>query len=109
MNQSSHGNDLTDFFDELSDEELKKYLKLLHTTDRDRVLSLLKFNPDSAGGIMDTNVMTLIQDFTIEKSIQILQRLKPNQDLHHQIYVTNIKIMNWWGILILKISCFKKS
>lgn len=59
--------DLTDFFDELSDEELKKYIKLLHTTDRDLVLSLLKFNPDSAGGIMDTNVMTLIQDFTIEK------------------------------------------
>ncbi len=81
--------DLTDLFDELSDEELKHYLKLLHTTDREQVLSLLQFNPDSAGGIMDTNVLTLMQDFTVEKSVQILQRLQPSRELHHQIFVTN--------------------
>ena len=81
--------ELTDFFDELSDDELKKYLRLLHRRDRERVISLLKFNPDSAGGIMDTNVITLMQDFTIEKSIQILQRLQPSKELHQEIYVTN--------------------
>ncbi|MCL4361828.1 magnesium transporter [Candidatus Dependentiae bacterium] len=81
--------ELTDFLDELSDEELKKYLKLLHKKDRDLVLSLLRFNPDSAGGIMDTDVVTLIQDFTIEKSIQILQRIQPRREVHQQIYVTN--------------------
>jgi len=81
--------ELTDFFDELSDEELKEYLKLLHKNDREQVLSLLKFNPESAGGIMNTNVLTLMQDFTVEKSVQILQRLQPDRDLHQQIYVTN--------------------
>lgn len=81
--------ELTDFFDELSDEELKKYLKLLHKTDREKVLSLMQFNPDSAGGIMDTNVLTLMVDFTIEKSIQILQRLQPKKELHQHIYVTS--------------------
>ncbi|MGC2310340.1 MAG: magnesium transporter [Candidatus Babeliaceae bacterium] len=81
--------ELTDFLDELSDEELKKYLLLLHKKDREQVLSLLKFKPDSAGGIMDTNVLSLIQDWTVEKSIQILQRLQPSRDLHHQIFVVN--------------------
>ncbi|MBA3954948.1 magnesium transporter [Candidatus Dependentiae bacterium] len=81
--------ELTDFFDELSDEELKKYLVLLHKKDREKVLSLMQFNPESAGGIMDTNVLTLMQDFTVEKSIQILQRLQPNRELHREIYVTN--------------------
>lgn len=81
--------ELTDFFDELSDEELKTYLKLLHTQDREKVLALMQFNPESAGGMMDTNVLTLMQDFTVEKSLQILQRLQPKQELHHQIYVTN--------------------
>lgn len=81
--------ELTDFFDELSDDELKTYLKLLHKKDREQVLSLLQFNPESAGGIMDTNVLTLMQDFTVEKSIQILQRLQPSRDLHHQIFITN--------------------
>lgn len=81
--------ELTDFFDELSDEELKKYLRLLHKKDREQVLSLMKFNPESAGGIMHTNVLTLMQDFTIENSIQILQRLQPKRELHQDIYVTN--------------------
>lgn len=81
--------DLTDVFDELSDEELKKYLRLLHKNDRELVLSLLQFNEDTAGGIMDTSVLTLMQDFTVEKCIQILQRLQPNKDLHHTIYVTD--------------------
>lgn len=81
--------ELTDFFDELSDEELKKYLKVLHKKDREQVLSLMRFDPESAGGLMHTDVLTLMQDFTIEKSIQILQRLQPRRELHHQIYVTN--------------------
>jgi magnesium transporter len=80
--------ELTDFFDELSDDELKKYLKLLHKKDREKVLSLMQFNPESAGGIMDTDVLTLMQEFTVEKSIQILQRLQPNRELHREIYVT---------------------
>ena len=81
--------ELTDFFDDLSDDELKQYLKLLHKRDRENVLSMLKFDPESAGGIMHTDVITLMQDFTIEKAIQILQRLQPSIEFHPQIYVTN--------------------
>lgn len=81
--------ELTDLFDDLSDEELKKYLKLLHKKDREKVISLLKFDPESAGGIMHTDVLTLMQDFTIDKSIKILQRLRPTVELHRIIYVTN--------------------
>lgn len=80
---------LTDFFDELSDEELKEYLKLLTKKDREWVLSLMQFNPESAGGIMDAEVLSLMQDFTVEKSVQILQRLQPSRDLHRQIFVTD--------------------
>lgn len=81
--------ELTDLFDDLSDEDLKKYLKLLHKRDREKVISLMKFDPESAGGIMHTEVLTLMQDFTIEKSIKILQRLQPSVTLHRVIYVTN--------------------
>lgn len=81
--------ELTDLFDELSDEELKKYLTLLSSQDRQQVLALMKFNPESAGGTMDTDVLTLIQDFTVEKSIQIIQRLQPRREIHRQIYVTD--------------------
>lgn len=81
--------DLTDLFDELSDEELKKSLSVLHKKARQKVLSLLKFPPDSAGGIMTIDVVTLIQDIKVSQAISLLQRLKPNAGLHRQIYVTN--------------------
>ncbi len=38
---------------------------------------------------MNTEVLTLVKDFTVEKSIKILQRLRPNRDIHQQIYVTD--------------------
>lgn len=81
--------ELTDLFDYLSDEELKKYLKLIHKKDRERVISLLQFDPESAGGLMHTDVLTLMEDLTIEKSIKILQRLQPTKELHRIIYITN--------------------
>jgi magnesium transporter len=80
---------LTDLFDIFSDEELKIYLELLNKSAREKVVSLLKFDPKSAGGIMDTEVLVLMQDFTVEKSIQVLQRLQPNRDIHQQIYITD--------------------
>ncbi|CDK30645.1 magnesium transporter [Candidatus Babela massiliensis] len=80
--------ELTDLLDYLSDEELKNYLKLLHKKDREKVVSLMQFESESAGGIMHTDVLTLMQDLTIEKSINILQRLQPKKELHRVIYVT---------------------
>lgn len=82
--------ELTDLFDELSDEELKEYIKLLHHQNREKVISLMKFDPESAGGLMHTDVLTFIEDFTIEKSIRLLQRLQPDRDIHiSSVYVTD--------------------
>jgi magnesium transporter len=81
--------ELTDLFDSLSNQELKEYLLFLNAHDRQKVLSLLEFDPQSVGGIMDTDVLTLRQDFTVEKSIHVLQRLKPRLELHQQIYVVD--------------------
>jgi magnesium transporter len=49
----------------------------------------MQFDPESAGGIMNTNVVTLMQDFTVGRSVQILQRLQPKRELHREIYVTD--------------------
>lgn len=83
--------ELTDLFDSFSDEELKRYLNLLNRKSREKVLSLLKFHPESAGGIMDIGVLTLLEDYTVERSIKLLQRLRPDQEVYRQIYVTNKK------------------
>ena len=81
--------ELADLFDFFSDEELKKNMNLLARRVREQVLSLLKFDPESAGGVMATDVITLIEDFNVEQSIKLLQRLSPSKDIHQQIYVTD--------------------
>lgn len=86
---SLQADELTDLFDFLSDEELRTYLNLLNRTARENVLSLMKFESDSAGGIMDPQVFSLMEDFTVEKTISILQRLKPQKDIHQRLFVTD--------------------
>ena len=70
-------------------KNLKVYLALLNKIARESVLSLLQFDPESAGGIMDTEVLVFMQDFTVQKSIQLLQRLQPNRDIYQHIYITD--------------------
>lgn len=81
--------ELTDLFDNLSDENLEKYLKLLQKKERNRIISLLNFDPQSAGGRMNSDVITLQKDFSVKKCIDLLQRLGPQKDVMERIYITN--------------------
>lgn len=89
--QSLSSDELVDFFEELSDDDLKEYLKLLQEKERQHVISVLKLQEDSAGRQMDSNVLSLFEDFTVAQSIQILQRIQPDQELHRSIFVTTHK------------------
>src|SRR5258708_4733484 len=87
--QTLSTDDLTDLFDVFSDEELKRYLDSLHKRVREKVIKMLKFEPESAAGIMHTDVITLMEDFTVEKSISLMQRLRPSRDVHQQIFIVD--------------------
>lgn len=84
-----HANELADFLDHLSDKDLEKYLKLLQHDQRNTIISLLSFDPHSAGGRMNSDVITLQKDFTVKQSIDLLRRLRLRKDLLQRIYVTN--------------------
>lgn len=83
--------EFTDLCEHLPDKDFKKCLEVLHKKDRQKVLSLMQFPPDSAGGLMTLEFFTLMENMTVAKSITLLQKIKPNIDLHRQIYVTNLE------------------
>lgn len=87
--QNMPADELTDLFDYLSDEDLEKYLRLLQTNQRNQILSLLNFNPHSAGGRMNSDVLTLQKDFTVKRSVELLQRVGPGKMVMQRMYVTN--------------------
>ena len=38
---------------------------------------------------MHTDVLSLMEDYTVEKSVKILQRVSPKRDIHQILFVTN--------------------
>lgn len=80
---------LTELFDFLDDDDLKKYLRLLQKEQRAEIISRLNFEPDSAGRIMNSDIITLPTDFTIKKSVALIQQLGEKKELLQKIYVTD--------------------
>lgn len=87
--QKMPSDELTDLFDYVSDDDLKKYLKLIQRKQRNKIISLLTLNPESAGRIMNSDVFTLQRDFTVKKSVSLLQRISLPGETLRRIYVTN--------------------
>lgn len=87
--ESMDMDDISDLVDFASAHELKHYFSLLHHKDREKVVDLLKLKPSSVGMAMDLNVVSLPQNATVERSIQILRHLEPEQELHRAIYLTD--------------------
>jgi magnesium transporter len=80
---------LVEFFDSISDKDLKRYLEILNKQDRQKAVSLLQFNSESAAGMMNTDIVTLMHDLTVARSVTLLQRIRPSKQLYQQIYVTD--------------------
>jgi len=86
---SMSSDELTSLFDHLSDKSLQHYLKLLQKQQRQHIISSFNFAPKSAGKIMDSDVFTLQDNFTVQKTISIFQQLGTKKEFLPRIYVTN--------------------
>ena len=84
-----HTDALTHFFDYISDELLQEYLKLLQKKQRHQIISSLSLAPKTAGRLMTSDVLTFPRNFTIRKSIALLQRIGAKRDVLQQIYLTD--------------------
>ena len=78
-----------ELFEFLSDEDLKKYLKLLQKKQRNKIISRLNFNPDSAGRIMNSDILSFGENLTVKKAVSILQRLGEKKELLKTLYLTD--------------------
>jgi magnesium transporter len=87
--QKVSSEELADLFDYLPDEDLKKYLRLIQRKQRHQIISRLNFEHDSAGRMMNSEVITLQNDFTVKKSVRLLQRIGEKKELLQRIYITD--------------------
>ncbi|HNC53196.1 MAG TPA: magnesium transporter [Accumulibacter sp.] len=79
--------DLTDLLGALDETQRDRLLAILPKDDQEDVENLLRHAPDTAGGIMTTDVFSLPLDTSVEDAIQAI-RSREEQDTVFYLYVT---------------------
>lgn len=81
--------ELTDLVGALDEEETRSVLKKINEEDRKDVYKLLSYEPDTAGGIMATEFVSIRENKTIEKTLKYLQNEAPDAESAYYLYVIN--------------------
>lgn len=81
--------ELTDLVGVLDEEETRDVLKKINEEDRKDVYKLLSYDPDTAGGIMATEFISIRENKTIEKTLKYLQKEAPDAESAYYLYVIN--------------------
>ena len=66
--------DAADVLDELEEGHRDVLLSNLDRDDAEELRNLLAFDPDTAGGIMNTEIILLEQDITVDEAISLIRR-----------------------------------
>jgi Mg/Co/Ni transporter MgtE len=72
---------------ELPDERRQGLLKLMETDEADEVRELLRYEEDTAGGLMTTEYVTVTPDMTAAQTIEHLRQVGEEAELVYYVYV----------------------
>ena len=84
--------DAVDILDELTDERKEKVISLIKDEDlTENIRELLNYDEDSAGGLMAKELISVYENWSVEKCLREIRRQAKNITRVHSIYVTNKK------------------
>ena len=81
--------ELTDLVGALDEEKTLDVLKKINEEDREGVYKLLSYDPDTAGGIMATEFVSIRENKTIKKTLKYLQKEAPDAEFAYYLYVVD--------------------
>lgn len=79
----------TDLLAELPDERRQDLLKLMETEEADEVRELLRYDEDTAGGLMTTEYVSVLPNMTAAQTIDYLRKVGEDAELVYYVYVTD--------------------
>lgn len=80
--------EITDLIGELEEDEKQAILDKMDKEDKEDVERLLTFEPDTAGGIMTTEYISIRARNTVEKTLKFLQE-NTEEDTTYYLYVVD--------------------
>jgi magnesium transporter len=93
--------DRTDLFASLPEEETEKLIPLLDEDEQSRARELLAYKSTTAGGLMTTDFITVLDDITIAQVLRVLREKAKDIDFIQKIYVVD-KVNRLKGTVLLK-------
>jgi CBS domain-containing protein len=78
-----------DLLAELPEERSQDLLNLMEKEDAEEVRDLLKYDEDTAGGLMTTEYVTVTPDMTAAQTIDHLRKVGEDAELVYYVYVTD--------------------
>ena len=81
--------DAADLLDALPDEVAVEIQTHMDSADRHEVEELLKYHPETAGGLMSPDFMYLDEDLTVEEAIKKVQKRSEEKEMVFYLYITH--------------------
>jgi magnesium transporter len=81
--------DIVDILQQLPDRVIPEVLQAMSAQDRHRVESVLTYNEDTAGGLMDTEVITVRPDISVDVVLRYLRRFEEIPEITDNLFVVN--------------------
>ncbi len=86
---SMASDDAADLLEALPNEIAVEIRTYMGADDRNEVEELLKYDPETAGGIMSPDFMYLDEDLTVEEAIQKVQKRSEEKEMVFYLYITH--------------------
>nr|WP_321257173.1 magnesium transporter [uncultured Pseudodesulfovibrio sp.] len=83
--------DATDLLEGLEEDQRRALLNMVAAEDRAELNTLLTFDPDTAGGVMNTEVVILDQDLTADEAIAKIREEVEDKEIPYYAYLTDKK------------------
>ena len=89
MTEGLDVDDIVDILQQLPDRVIPEVLQAMSAQDRQRVESVLTYNEDTAGGLMDTEVITVRPDISVDVVLRYLRRFEEIPEITDNLFVVN--------------------
>ena len=98
---SLDSDDLADLLQQLPDTVMRELLKVMDKQNRERVEQVLSFPEDTAGGLMNTDTVTIRSDISVETVLRYLRRHDEIPEMTDSLFVISRRKQSYIGILPL--------
>jgi magnesium transporter len=83
------GDQQADLFREMPEEERARLLPTLHPKAQEALQLLLRYPPESAGGIMTTEFLSVPSTWTVDEALQLIRRVGGAKETVYAVYVVD--------------------